>query len=220
MTIRILIADDHVLLRAGLRVLLNIEPDLEVVGEASDGLSAVSLAQTLQPDVILMDISMPGLSGIEATRQLHQKYPNINILILTIHEDDCLLEELIRIGASGFILKRALESELVDAIKAVARGDLYVHPAMTRALFLQQTSTVEPEPHDVLTPRELEVLRHIAAGHTNREIAEQLAISVRTVESHRANLMDKLDLRNRASLVRYAAQNNLLDLEESPYKAG
>lgn len=217
MSIRILIADDHVLLRAGLRVLLNTAPDLEVVGEASDGAAALHLAGELQPDVILMDVNMPGVSGIEATKQLNQAYSDIRILILTIHEDSCLLEEVIRIGASGYILKRALESELVDAIKAVARGDMYVHPAMTRALLTQQTSPEKPDPVAALTPRELEVLRLIATGHTNREIAKLLAISVRTVESHRANLMDKLDLRNRAGLVRYAAKNNLLDLEESRY---
>lgn len=211
MAIRILIADDHGVLRAGLRALLNAEPDLEVVGEAADGDEALRLTRTLQPDIVLMDVSMPGCGGIEATRRLKELRSDVRVLILTVHEDSGLLQEAIRAGASGYILKRAAESELVNAIQAVWRGDLYVHPAMTRALF---ASTIHaPADNQVaietLTPREVEVLRLIAQGHTNRQMADLLTLSVRTIESHRANMMQKLDLHSRVELVRYAMKHGL-----------
>ena len=211
MAIRILIADDHGVLRAGLRALLNAEPDLEVVGEAADGDEALRLTRTLRPDIVLMDVSMPGCGGIEATRRLKELRSDVRVLILTVHEDSGLLQEAIRAGASGYILKRAAESELVNAIQAVWRGDLYVHPAMTRALF---ASTIHaPADNQVaietLTPREVEVLRLIAQGHTNRQMADLLTLSVRTIESHRANMMQKLDLHSRVELVRYAMKHGL-----------
>lgn len=217
MSIRVLIADDHILLRAGLRALLNGIDDFEVVGEASDGAEAQHLIKELRPNVVLMDINMPDHGGIEATRQLQQVCPEIKILFLTVHEDKSLLQEALSAGASGYILKRALESELKNAIRAVARGDLYIHPAMTRALLsnTKEKPAVNQEPVEALTPREIEVLRLLANGHTNREIAKMLAIGVRTVESHRSNLMSKLDLTSRAALVRYAIKNDLLHGEES-----
>ena len=216
MSLRILIADDHGVLRAGLRALLNSEPDMEVVGEAADGDEALRLTRALHPDVVLMDINMPGCGGIDATRQLMELRSGIRVLVLTVHEDRYLLQEAIQAGAAGYILKRAVESELVDAIKAVARGDMYVHPAMTRALLVDAAlvSDTDPVAIDTLTPREVEVLRLIAQGHTNRQVAELLTLSVRTVESHRANLMDKLELHSRVELVRYAAQNGLLESGE------
>jgi DNA-binding NarL/FixJ family response regulator len=211
MPIRILIADDHGVLRAGLRALLNAEPGLEVVGEAGDGDEALSLTRTVQPDIVLMDINMPGCGGIEATRQLKQLQPDVQVLILTVHEDEGLFQEAIRAGAAGYIIKRAVESELVNAIRAVSRGDLYVHPAMTRALFA--STTLAPADNqaalETLTAREVEVLRLLAEGHTNRQIADLLTLSVRTVESHRAHLMDKLDLHSRVELVRYATKHGL-----------
>jgi two-component system response regulator NreC len=217
MPARILIADDHGVLRAGLRALLNAEPDLTVVGDAADGDEAIRLTRELQPDVVLMDISMPGCGGIEATRRMMQAQPNVRVLILTIHEDETLLREAIRAGASGYIVKRAVESELIGAIHAVLRGDLYIHSGMTRALLAtadrpQSTSQVSV---DRLTPREIEVLRLIAQGHTNRQIADLLTISVRTVETHRANLMGKLELQSRVELVRYAAERGLFDPGEA-----
>lgn len=214
MTIRILIADDHGVLRAGLRALLSAESELEVVDEASNGEEALALATELQPDVILLDISMPGSSGIDVTRRLKQTLPQARVLILTVHEDEGLLQEAIQAGASGYIIKRAVESELIDAIRAVWRGDLYVHPAMTRAL-LKEISPAPPAakeaPVEALTPREVEVLRLIAQGYTNRQMADMLSISVRTVESHRSNLMGKLNLRSRVELVRYARENKLIN---------
>lgn len=213
MSIRILIADDHGVLRAGLRALLNAEPDFEVVAEAADGKETLRLTEELRPDVTLLDINMPGPDGIEVTRRLKEMMPEARVLILTVHEDEGLLREAIRAGASGYILKRAVESELINAIHAVWRGDLYVHPAMTRTLFQDLRSTFVPdeEPIEPLTPRETEVLHLIAEGHTNRQIAEVLSISVRTVESHRANLMGKLGLNSRVELVRYAKRQGFLD---------
>jgi two-component system response regulator NreC len=213
MAIRILIADDHGVLRAGLRALLNTEPSLEVVGEAADGNEALRLTSELQPDIVLMDISMPDCGGIEATRRLTELRPDVGVLILTVHEDKGLLREAIRAGAAGYILKRAVESELINAIQAVSRGDLYVHPAMTRALLPDVTSVPAANQMAIerLTPREVEVLRLIVTGHTNRQIADVLTLSVRTVESHRANLMDKLDLHSRVDLVRYAAKHGLFE---------
>ena len=213
MPIRILIADDHGVLRAGLRALLNAEPDLEVVGEAADGHEALRLTKALHPDILLLDISMPGPGGIEVTQRVKQTLPGTRILILTVHEDEGLLREAIRAGAAGYIVKRAVESELINAIHAVWRGDLYVHPAMTRALLkdLQPPSSPERTPVEPLTPRETEVLRLIAQGYTNRQIAEKLTISVRTVETHRANITGKLGLRSRVELVRYAREHGLLE---------
>ncbi len=211
MSIRILIVDDHGVLRAGLRALLSAEPDLEVVDEAATGHEALRLADELRPEVVLLDISIPDISGIEVTRQLKEILPETRVLILTVHEDESLLQESIRAGAMGYIIKRAVESELIDAIRAVWRGDLYVHPAMTRALFkdISPPSPSNDPPVESLTPREVEVLCLIAQGYSNRQIAEALSISIRTVESHRANLMGKLNLRSRVELVRYAKEHGL-----------
>ena len=209
MAIRILIVDDHGVLRAGLRALLNSEADLEVVGEAADGGEGLKQAARLQPDVVLLDISMPGMSGIEVTRLLASQFPELRILLLTIHEDTSLLREAILAGASGYILKRAVETELIEAIRAVANGAIYVHPAMTRALLTEQKSPVRRPTEATLTLRERDVLRLLVKGYTNRQIAEELTLSVRTVESHRANLMTKLDLHSRVELVRYAAENGI-----------
>lgn len=217
MSIRVFIADDHILLRDGLRALLNKKAGIEVIGGASDGLEAQRLIKELRPDVVLMDINMPGQGGIEATRQIQQECPEINILMLTLHEDKNLLQEALQAGASGYIIKRASESELLNAIEAVTRGDIYIHPAMTRALLFQPEEKPESsqETVETLTAREVQVLRLLANGHTNREIAQILAISIRTVESHRSNLMSKLDLYNRAALVQYAVKHDLLHIKES-----
>jgi two-component system response regulator NreC len=212
MSLRILLADDHGVLRAGLRALLNAEEDLEVIGEAADGAQVLRLARQLKPDLVLMDISMPGTDGLEATRQLQAELPEVRVLLLTVHEDDGLLQEAIRSGASGYILKRAAESELINAIHVVDRGDIYVHPSMTRALFEEQHKNMPINAVEAtLTLREIEVLKLIAQGHTNRQVGEILHLSMRTVESHRANLMAKLNLTSRVELVRYALKHGLLD---------
>lgn len=212
MPIRILIADDHGVLRAGLRALLNSEEDLTVVDEATDGDSALLLAAKLRPDVVLLDFSMPGPGGVEVTRRLHETLPDARVLILTVHEDDNLLREALQAGASGYIIKRAVESELINAIRSVARGELYVHPAMTRALLAPPVTPAPPKKREPesLSPREIEVLRLIVKGYTNSQIATEFGLSVRTVESHRANLMGKLGLQNRVELVRWAMEQKLL----------
>ena len=213
MPIRILIADDHTILRAGLISLLNAEAGMEVVGEAHDENSAVSLAVETHPDVVLMDISMPDSGGIEATRRIKQLAPDARVLILTVHEDKSLMQEAIRSGAMGYILKRAVKSELINAIHVVMRDELYLHPAMARLLLLENpdpllevTGSV-PEP---LTSREVDILRLIAQGYTNNRAAEILSISVRTVEYHRSNLTDKLNLHSRVDLMRYAEEKGLI----------
>ena len=213
MAISVLIADDHGVLRAGLRALLNSESDMEVVGEAADGEQTLCLAEELHPDVVLMDLSMPNGGGIYATQQLKEQLPEAKVLILTVHEDDALLREAFNCGAAGYILKRAVESELINAIQAVARGEMYIHPAMTRALIDHSTPDSLPDQTRAvtITHREYEVLRLIAQGNSNRQVASLLTISVRTVESHRANLMEKLNLTCRVDLVRYAAQHGMLE---------
>ncbi len=212
MAIRILIVDDHGLIRAGMRALLSNTPKLEVVGEAADGEAALRLAHTLRPDIILLDIALPGLSGIELTRRLTQVLPKSRVLILTLHEDLGLMREALRAGAAGYVIKRAVDVELTNAIFTVARGDLYVHPAMTRALLKGDLpATEEQSPAVPLTPRELEVLRLIVEGNSNRQIGQILNLSVRTVDTHRANLMAKLGLRDRAELVQYANQHQLFN---------
>lgn len=212
MPIRILIADDHGVIRAGLRALLSGLPELEVVGEAEDGRDTLRRAMELKPNIVIMDLSMPEIGGVEATRQLSRIAPDIRVLILTVHEDESLLKEVIRAGAAGYIIKRAVEDELIHAIRVVARGDMYVHPSLTRALFSSATSSKELKTSEVetLTSREIEVLRLLAKGYTNRQIAEELGISPRTAEGHRANLSGKLGLRSRVELVEYAQQHGLL----------
>ena len=212
MPIRILIADDHAVVRSGLRALLRADPDLEVVGEAENGEETLRLAETLRPDTILLDISMPPENGIKTAARLKEKHPEIIVLILTMHEDESLLHEALRAGAAGYVIKRAEESEILQAIHATNHGDIYVHPAMTRALLHQPVTTehrrgASPNP---LTPREIDVLRLLAKGNTNRQIAGLLSLSMRTVENHRANLMGKLGLVSRVELVNYAEEHHLL----------
>ncbi len=220
MSIQLLIVDDHGVVRDGLMALLNAEIDLEVVGEAADGRTAIQLAKQFQPDLILMDVSLPDMSGIEVMQSLKEGQAKLHVIILTVHEDEELLREAIQAGASGYIVKRAIGSELIDAIRTVWHGNLYVHPTMTRAL-LKDLSTAGPvaeeESADVppvveaLTPREVEVLRFIAQGYTNRQIAEALGISVRTVEGHRANLVDKIGSQSRVDLMRFAKEHGFVE---------
>lgn len=217
MSIRILLADDHGVIRAGLRALLEGYPDMTVVGEASDGVEAIAKAFELKPNVILMDLSMPNIGGIEATRQLLQREPGMRVLILTVHEDESLLKEVIRVGAAGYVVKRAAQEDLIHAIRVVARGDLYVHPTMTRMLFSEPTKSLAQDQTEVetLTLREIEVLQLLAKGYTNRQIAEQLSLSPRTVEGHRANLAGKLGLHSRVELVEYAEKHGLMKNRET-----
>ncbi len=211
--IRVLIADDHAIVRTGLRALITSESSLELVGEATGGYEAIEMVNTTHPDVLLLDLSMPDLDGIAVIRKLKPQAPDLRILILTIHEDEALLREALRSGASGYVLKRAAEAELISAIRIVMRGDLYVDPALLRSLLIEteRTAASERRPVETLTPRETEVLKLIAQGYINRQIAEELCISVRTAEGHRANLSEKLGLRSRVELVRYARKHGLIE---------
>jgi two-component system response regulator NreC len=213
--IRILIADDHTILRESLRYLLDDEPEITVVGEAADGHSAVKLAKQLEPDIVLMDIAMPLLNGLEATRQIKRDTPNVNILILTMHENEGYIRQALAHGAMGYVLKDASAHELVGAIHAVYRGEAVLSPAITRLVledYLRWGDLQADKDKNGLSPREQEVLQLIAEGYSNKEIAGILSISVKTVQSHRSNLMRKLDLHDRAELIKYAIQKKIIDV--------
>jgi two-component system response regulator NreC len=219
--IRLLLADDHTVLRAGLRMLLNAQPDMEVVGEAGDGAETVERALELDPDVVLMDITMEGLNGIEATRVIRDQSPQCKVLVLTIHESAEYLQQMLDAGATGYVLKRAANAELAVAIRAVYRGDVFIYPSFTKILLREAgRQQSEQDGYELLSQREKEVLPLVALGYTNKQIASQLFLSVKTIEAYRARLMEKLGLRGRAALVRYALRKGLLDnqLEEHPAK--
>ena len=213
--IRVLLADDHAILRDGIRALLTDHPDIVVIGEAEDGHWAVHLAHELHPDVVLMDIGMPRLNGLEATRQIKHDCPEVAILILTMHDNEEYLRQVLAAGASGYVLKRAAASELVAAIRAVHRGEAALSPAVARMLIedylRSEDGRIAATPSD-LTPREREVLQLIAEGHTSKQIAELLCLSVKTVQAHRTSLMQKLDLHDRGDLIKYAIQKRIIDI--------
>ncbi len=207
---RILIVDDHGVLRAGLAALLAAEPDFQVVGEAANAEQALAQLAELKPDVILMDISMPGQDGIETTRMIKASFPEVHVLILTVHEDKGLLRTALEAGASGYILKQAMKNELILAIQAVMQNHIYIHPAMTRALLPDPVPANDVEKDgEQLTQREIEVLKLIVQGYTNNQTSKLLNVSVRTVEYHRGNIMAKLSLNSRVELMRYAEKHNL-----------
>jgi len=214
--IRVLIADDHALLRAGLNRLLNAESDIEIVAEAGDGEEAVAKTIELVPDVLLLDLTMPRLGGIDVLRLLAGKHLAVAVLILTMHEDEGYLRETLKMGALGYIPKKAAETELISAIRAVHRGEIYLYPSMAKSLVdeaIHGTATRDEEPFDsyeLLSQREKEVLRHITQGYTNQEIAGKLSLSIKTVETYKARMMEKLHITSRAELVRYALQRGLL----------
>jgi two-component system, NarL family, response regulator NreC len=212
MAIKVLIADDHSIVRAGLRTLIKAEADLELIGEATGGVEAIEKVQLLHPDVLVLDLSMPDLDGLAVTRQLKELKSTCSILILTVHEDEALLREAIKIGSAGYIIKHAADDELISAIRAVHRGEIYVHPKMIRALIRIDSNDEKPgrEVHETLTGREEEVLKLIVQGYTNRQVADELSISVRTVEGHRANLTEKLGIRSRVELLRYAREKKII----------
>jgi DNA-binding NarL/FixJ family response regulator len=204
--LRILLADDHETVREGLRLILNAQPDMQVVATAGDGREAVSQAERMTPDVVIMDISMPGLNGLAATLQLTEKCPAAKVLTLTRHADSSYLQQLMRAGAAGYVLKQSRPAELLHAIRSVATGGKYLDSSMTAPVVGSYTraATPGPEPTAPLSPRETEVLRLIAWGNTNKEIASRLDLSVKTVEAHKANGMRKLHMRGRIDIVRYA----------------
>lgn len=217
MRIRVMIADDHAILRAGLRMLLQAEPDMEVVAEATDSQQAVDRARVYRPDVILLDISMPGVGGLEVIQTLKRELPALKVLILTMYDDPEYLRQALSAGASGYVLKRAADTELLSAIRAVYEGGTFLHPSHARLLLNgmldRERTKGEKQPYDLLSEREREVVRLVAMGYTNQQIAERLYLSVKTVETYRSRAMEKLGLRSRAELVRYALEHNLLDIE-------
>lgn len=211
--IKVLIADDHAIVRAGLRALLNAEPSMKLIGEATGGYEAIELAGKSNADILVLDISMPDLDGISVTRKIKSQFPGLRILILTVHEDEALLREAIKVGASGYIHKRAAETELISAINAIKDDVLYLDPSMVRILLRDEIKPAAalPKPAEPLTHREKEILKLIVQGYTNRQIGEELNISMRTVEGHRSNLASKLGLHSRMELVRYAREHGLIE---------
>jgi two-component system, NarL family, response regulator NreC len=211
--IRVIVVDDHPVVRSGLRVLLDAEDDIEVVGEAGDAREAVFELRSGKPDVILLDVVMPGETGIEALPKLLHEAPEAKVLVLSMQDDPSYVREAFAAGAAGYVLKEAADTEVVAAIREVADGGRYVHPALGARLVTAEAESRAAAEADPLSDREREVLRLLALGHTNQEIAKLLFISVRTAETHRAHIMQKLQFSTRAELVRYALANNLLDEE-------
>lgn len=216
--ISLILADDHAVVRSGLRMLLEAQPDMHIVAEVESGKEAVEKVQSLRPNVILMDIQMPGVNGIEATKEIRLIAPDTAVLALTMHEDDQYFFEMLNAGASGYVPKRAAPDELLTAIRTVARGEVFLYPSLATRLvqdYLKRDEDDEQsQVYDELTPREQEVLILIAEGLTNAEIGEQLVISTKTVDRHRENIMRKLNLHSRIDLVKYAIKRGMIDLDE------
>ncbi len=211
--IRILIVDDHAIMRDGIRALLSLHGDIEIVGEASDGREAIEKVAELMPDVVIMDIGMPGMDGLEATRRIIKKLPKTRVLVLTQHNNREYILSAIKAGATGYVPKRALGSELVSAIRTVQKGESFLYPSAAAALIEDYLHQADEEPYDRLTDREREVLKLIAEGHTSREIAAMLYISLKTVLGHRTKIMEKLNIHNRTELIKYAMRKGLVSLD-------
>jgi two-component system response regulator NreC len=213
--IRVLLAEDHTIVRKGLRSLLDDEADIEVVGEAADGREALDKAQALRPDLVIMDIAMPSLNGLEATRRIKKQLAGIKVLILTMHNDPAYILQILKAGASGYVVKQAAPEELILAVRAVYRGERFLSPSIagtTIEEYMQQAKAMPTDDsYDLLTPREREVLQLIAEGRSTQEMAGMLYISPRTVESHKANLRSKLNLHSTAELTLYAVRKRLID---------
>ena len=211
--LRVFVVDDHAIVRRGLKALIDAEPGMAVVGEAGDGLEAVGQVPALLPDVVVMDVSMPGLTGSQATEQLRRECPQVKVLALTVHEDKGYIRQLLSAGAAGYVLKRGAPEGLIEAIRTVAAGGVYLDPKVAAKVvggFIQQSSRETPPKSGQLSEREAEVVRLTAAGHGNKDIATRLELSVKTVETYRARSMEKLGLKSRAELVRYAVQKGWL----------
>ncbi len=213
--IKVMVVDDHTIVREGVHILLETQPDIEVVGEAADGQEALVRARELQPEIALVDIAMPGLNGLELTRALKRDLPQVHVIILTMYESDEYFFQVLDAGASGYVLKKGASADLVAAIRAVHSGDVFLYPSVARRLvsdYLARVKTGEEQnSYDGLTPREREVLKLIAEGYTNQAIAEKLVISASTVQTHRTRIMQRLNLHNRVELIQYAVRKGLLD---------
>lgn len=211
MDIKVVLADDHAILRDGLKMVLDAQPGVAVVGEAEDGRQALDLVERIHPDVVVMDIAMPNMNGAEATRQITRRFPDVKVVILTMHENRQYLLQIINAGAAACVLKRSAGTELVTAIKAVVRGESYFSPAMAAMLLDDYRGMLQREhEEDPLTEREREVLQLVAEGKTNQEIADLLVLSIKTVQTHRAHIMEKLDAHDRTDLVKYAIRKGII----------
>ncbi len=214
---RVLLADDHTIVRQGLRVLLDSQDNVEVVGEAEDGRQAIEKAKQLVPDIIVIDITMPSLNGIEATRQLKKTNPEIKVLVLTVHDNEEYVHQILQAGASGYLLKESAVSDLVSAINAVKKGDIFLSPSISKVVvkdFIRQTEGElgDLDSINLLTGREREILQLIAEGNTNKAIAHLLKLSVKTVDVHRSHIMEKLNLHNITGLVKYSIRKGLIKI--------
>jgi DNA-binding NarL/FixJ family response regulator len=211
---KVLLADDHAVVRRGLRMVLDAEPDLEVVAEAGDGAEAVRLALETEPDLVVIDITMPRMTGLQAVRELHRRQPGLRILILSMHQNEQYLHEALKAGASGYVLKTVVDRDLIEACRAALRGEPFLYPgAMTPLIrdYLHRARNERPLPEEPLSPREQEVVKLIAEGYSSREIAEALVLSEKTVERHRANILQKLGMHDRVELTRYAIRRGLIE---------
>ncbi len=211
--IKVLLVDDHAILRDGIRALLGVHDDIEIVGEAFEGKEAVEKAQELAPDVVVMDIAMPGMDGLEATRRIRKKSPEVKVLVLSQHDNREYILSAIKAGVTGYVPKKALGSDLVSAIRAVCQGNSFLYPSVATALIADYLREAKEEPYDYLTEREREILRLIAEGHTSREMADMLLVSIKTVLGHRAKIMEKLDIHNRSELIKYAIRKGLISVD-------
>ena len=208
--IRVLLVDDHTIVRQGLKLILSAHPDVKVVGEAANGREAIQLAEQLRPDLVLMDVAMPELNGIEATRRMVEANSRLRVLVLSMHKEAVYVREILRAGARGYILKDAIDTELLNAVRSVSKGDGYISPGVSAAL-LNDYHQSTANPIDLLSSREREVLQLIAEGKTNKEVATRLNLSVYTVDSHRGKIMEKLNLHSTGELVRFAMKHGLVD---------
>jgi len=211
--IKILLVDDHVLLREGIRALIDVQDDMEIVGEAAEGKEAINKTLELKPDVVVMDIAMNGMDGLEATRRITKKHPKVKVLVLTQYDNREYILSTIKAGAVGYVPKRALGAELISAIRAVHGGDSFLYPTAATAIIQDYLKQANEEPYDNLTSREREIFKLIAEGHTSREIASLLFISMKTVIGHRTKIMDKLDIHNRLDLIKYAIRQRIVNID-------
>jgi len=215
--VKVLVVDDHAVVREGIKMVLGSDPELEVVGEASSGEEAIEKVRELEPSVVVMDIGMPGLSGFEATRRIKQSHPDVKVLALTVHDSEAYVFQMLQAGATGYVVKRAPAADVISAVKEAYRGEAVLHPSVAKLLirdYLSRVEKGEEASYDLLSDREREILKLIAEGETNKEIAEMLFLSIKTVQAHRANLMRKLGMHDRTELVKYAIRKGIIGLDE------
>jgi DNA-binding NarL/FixJ family response regulator len=217
-TMKVLVVDDHEIVRQGIKMVLETDPELEVVGEAASGDEAIEKVRDLGPNVVVMDIGMPGLSGFEATRRIRDSHPDVQVLALTVHDSEAYVFQMLQAGATGYVVKRAPAAEVIQAVKRAFLGEAVLHPSVAKLLikdYLTRVERGEESSYDTLSDREREILKLIAEGRTNKEIAEMLFLSIKTIQAHRANLMRKLGMHDRTELVKYAIRKGIIGLDEA-----